>query len=282
MIPVLLSEKELRYHIYYYYDKVSSHFASSTLMPYLIIASDFVINISVDLNCALISKDSKVIHLYNHLYDVRKRECRSMIQSIHENAEYIRFCREKPEVGGEAVYSIGSQPCFGLFDVESMLPKYIKNHNTQSAYEFRQLIRANKQFAASQKVSAVSYFSKKGLEKLMKDGIVEEVPRELYTALDMEDRRELIRMLIDAIREGWYTAHLMNEACIRYPQNLVITTKEMTSANIFYLPEKNENRFVLREQSLSRMIYEFLAGFQKSTYVFNQDETLQYLENLIR
>lgn len=89
-------------------------------------------------------------------------------------------------------------------------------------------------------------------------------------------------MLIEAIRAGWYTAYLMDENCIRYPENLIVTTKEMTSVNIFYLPDKNESRFALREQSLSKMIYEFLVNFQKSTFVFNKDDTLLYLENLIR
>lgn len=282
MIPIILSEKELRYHINYYYDKVTSHFASSILMPYVIIASDYVINISVDLNCALISRDAEVIDLYNHLYDMRKRECRPMIQSICENMDYIQLCQDQPEVNADTVYSIGSQPCFGLFDVESMFFKYISNDSIQSAYQLQQLVQANKQFVTDKKIPVVSYFSKKGLERLMEDGIVQEVPKELYTALDMDDRRKLVKMLIEAIRAGWYTAYLMNENCIRYPENLIVTTKEMTSVNIFYLPDKNESRFALREQSLSKMIYEFLVNFQKSTFVFNKDDTLLYLENLIR
>ena len=106
LVPVILSEKELRYHIYYYYDKVNSHFASSTLMPYVIITSDYVINISVDLNHGLISKDREVINLYSHLYDMRKRESRPMIQKLGANAEYIGLCQEKPESHPETIYSI--------------------------------------------------------------------------------------------------------------------------------------------------------------------------------
>ena len=282
LVPVILSEKELRYHIYYYYDKVNSHFASSTLMPYVIITSDYVINISVDLNHGLISKDREVINLYSHLYDMRKRESRPMIQKLGANAEYIGLCQEKPESHPETIYSIGSQPCFGLFDVESMFFKYIKGDNTESACQFQQLVQSNKQFVFDGKLPVVSYFSKEGLKQLMKNGIVEEVPRELYTCLDMEDRKKLIKMLIEAVRDGWYTAYLMDDEAIRYPKSLIVTTREITSVNIFYLPEKNESRFALKEQSLSKMIYEFLADFQKSTYVINRDDTLKYLEKIIR
>ena len=128
----------------------------------------------------------------------------------------------------------------------------------------------------------MSHVSKEWLKQLMKNGIVEEVPRELYTCLDMEDRKKLIKMLIEAVRDGWYTAYLMDDEAIRYPKSLIVTTREITSVNIFYLPEKNESRFALKEQSLSKMIYEFLADFQKSTYVINRDDTLKYLEKIIR
>lgn len=282
MIPIILSEKESRYHIDYYYDKVTSHFASSVLMPYVVISSDCVINISVDLNHALISRDVDVIGLYNLLFDLRKRECRPMLHSIGENDEYLELCQEKPKEPVEAVYSIGSQPCFGLLDIESMIFKYINRDRIEAAYQFQKLIQENKRFVSDGKTPIISYFSKVGLKSLMEDGIVKEVPRELYTALEVEDRRKLIEMLIEAIEAGWYTAFLLDDNCISYPENLIITAKEMTSVNIFYLPENNESRFALQEQSLSKMIYDFLADFGKSTYVLSKEETLKYLKNIIR
>ncbi|WP_418463153.1 helix-turn-helix domain-containing protein [Frisingicoccus sp.] len=282
MIPIILSEKESRYHIDYYYDKVTSHFASSVLMPYVVISSDCVINISVDLNHALISKDVDVIGLYNLLFDLRKRECRPMLHSIGENDEYLELCQEKPKEPVEAVYSIGSQPCFGLLDIESMIFKYINRDRIEAAYQFQKLIQENKRFVSDEKMSIISYFSKVGLKSLMEDGIVKEVPRELYTALEVEDRKKLIEMLIEAIEAGWYTAFLLDDNCISYPENLIITAKEMTSVNIFYLPENNESRFALQEQSLSKMIYDFLVDFGKSTYVLSKEETLKYLKKIIR
>mgnify|MGYP006954072273 CR=1 FL=1 len=55
-----------------------------------------------------------------------------------------------------------------------------------------------------------------------------------------------------------------------------------SSVNIFYLPENNESRFALQEQSLSKMIYDFLVDFGKSTYVLSKEETLKYLKKIIR
>ena len=49
LMPVFLAGNENGYDVYFYYDKIASHFASTALMPYMIMTSNYVVNISVDL-----------------------------------------------------------------------------------------------------------------------------------------------------------------------------------------------------------------------------------------
>ena len=283
IVPIILSDKNIQYHVYYYYDKVTSHFSSSTLMPYAIITSDYVINISVDLNHAFVSNDKQVINLYSQLYEQRKRNCRQMIRKMEENENYYGLINgERTNVrGSEPIYSIGGQPCFGMFDVNDMILKYVDGEKTESVFGLQQMIEKNRQIVTNNKVSIVSYFSKRGLERLLTEGVVTEIPRAIYTTLDMDDRKNLIQMLIDAIKEGWYSAYLIDDTRIQYPEALVINSESMNKVNIYYLPEKSESRFTLKEQSLSKMIYDFLVDLEKSTYVLSKTETLSYLEKVI-
>ena len=282
IIPMILGERSGQYNAYYYYDNVDSHFATSVLMPYVIITSEYIINISVDLEHALVSKEPEVIGLYERLFDRRKRDCRLMIQRISADFDVVDYWNDFEQEGEPAAYlTVGGQPCFGAFDVESMLCKYIKIEHMKDAEVLLRLVKANKDSVSKSKTPLVSYFTKSGVELLMKEGLVEELPREIYEPVGETDRKSLIKMLIFAIRSGWYEGYLICEDKIRYPQELIITAMDMNDVNICYLTDEVECRFALREQSLSKIIFDFLRDLKESSCVYSKEETVAYLESLL-
>jgi len=281
IIPVLLSENSGQYNVYYYYDQVSSHFSSSVLMPYVIITSAYVINISVDLCHALVSEDAEVIELYQRLYVSGKRACKPLVKKMDERNIAGYSAGDGEEIHGEKICTIGGQPCFGLLDIESMLSKYIKSDYREIGAILESAVKANRHLLSyGNTVSVASYFTRRGMERLMKEGIAEEIPSEICHPLEPKDRQLLVKKLILAIKAGWYKAYLLNEEKIHYPKELIITAKHMSNVQIFYMSDETDCRFVLQEQSLSKMIYEFLEGLDKTTFVLSEEDTLKYLETL--
>ena len=56
---------------------------------------------------------------------------------------------------------------------------------------------------------------------------------------------------------------------------------DMNDVNICYLTDEVECRFALREQSLSKIIFDFLRDLKESSCVYSKEETVAYLESLL-
>ena len=133
-----------------------------------------------------------------------------------------------------------------------------------------------KMYAEAQTVT--TYFTRSGIRRLLEDGVVEELPGEISTVLSPSERRQLLQMLICAVKNGSYEVYLLDEQKILYPRELQICAYGMTAVNIVYLSQEEEIRFALEEQSISKVLYSFLTDLKNSTYVSDQKETLAFLE----
>ncbi len=204
LMPSIVTKSNSQYRVYYYYDNVASHFASSAMMPYLLITSEYAVNISVDLNQALVFKDAEIIEFFRQLFEVRKRGCQPMFQRFEDGGAYIAYVQDMNKQAGDSdhVVSIGSQPCFGMLNVEPLVLKYVPENDRHSQEQLRALIKMNHKTIDKSKVAVRSYFTEEGLQRLMRDGRIDELPDELYQPLSVEDRKSLVQMLLSAISGG--------------------------------------------------------------------------------
>ena len=124
-----------------------------------------------------------------------------------------------------------------------------------------------------------SYFTKSGIQNLIERGVLEELPTELYVSMEPDDRLKLLKMLITEIKSGKYKAYLLDTEKFLYPPELTISAFNLTEANIIYLSPEVEARFTIEEQSLTRIIYNFLEELKVSTIVFGSEETVAWLES---
>lgn len=278
LLPILLSGNENGYEIYYYYDKVSSHFSTSALMPYLILTSDYAINISTNLEYAMVSTDAESHQLFTQLFENRKKICRKMLEKISTGARiFEHYSSHRPDA--EKVYTIGSQPCFGMFPVDAMVQKYFSAGDAALMEAILEVLRQNREIYSSMQ-NITSYFTKEGIIRLMEDGLVEELPREIYLPLEVQDRKALLKMLIMAIKSETYEAYMLDGHKFAFPQELWMTAYSFTKVDVIYMSDKTEARFILEEQSLARSIYDFLTDLKAGTVVFSPEETLEFLEDI--
>lgn len=276
LMPVFLAGSENGYEAYYYYDHISSHFASSVLMPYLVMTSQYVILISVNLEYAVISREPDVRRLYEMLFMQRKNQCRSMLCRMPAGPDLFEYY-QKSRQDSDTIYMLGSQPCFGLLPVDAIVQNYWSEEKQGILRILLQIVEDNQKLYAGAK-AVTSYFTRSGLRRLMDEGIVEELPGEISTVLAPEDRRRLLQLLIHAIKTGIYEGYLLDEQKIVYPRELQICAYSMMRVNIVYLSQNTEVRFVLKEQSETKTLYDFMIALKDSVYVSSQKETLAFLE----
>ncbi|HIQ99315.1 MAG TPA: helix-turn-helix transcriptional regulator [Candidatus Scybalocola faecavium] len=280
LMPVFLAGNENGYDVYFYYDKIASHFASTALMPYMIMTSSYVVNISVDLEYAVVSRDKDTHCLFEQLFIQRKKSCRKMINKIPTGINIFEFySQNRPH--SDQIFTIGSQPCFGMFPVDSMVRNYFTDDNQDTMDMLLKVLEDNRRLYGGMKL-VTSYFTKSGIRRLMEEGIVDELPKEIYTTLTPGDRRQLLKMLIHAIKSQTYEAYLLDDQKIIYPHQLLISAYSMTDVNVVYLSENTEARFALQEQSITRILYDFLNDVKETSETASVEDTLSYLESFLK
>lgn len=73
---------------------------------------------------------------------------------------------------------------------------------------------------------------------------------------------------------------MLDEQKLAHPPELIISAYSLTEVNIIYMPPHTEARFALEEQSITRILYNFLAELDQSTWIYSFEETVQYLEDV--
>lgn len=278
IMPILMASSGNSYEVFYYYEKISSHFSNSVLMPYMIMTHEYVINISTDLEYALISRDRDTYKLFEQLFLQKKKNCRRMIRRIPTGLNFLQnFVDNRPS--STDIYTIGSQPCFGMFPVNDLLKKYCTPVSPEIFSLISNFFTENQKFYRQEEFHMTSYFTKSGIQNLMERGVLEELPTELYVSMEPDDRLKLLKMLITEIKSGKYKAYLLDTEKFLYPPELTISAFNLTEANIIYLSPEVEARFTIEEQSLTRIIYNFLEELKVSTIVFGSEETVAWLES---
>ena len=278
IMPALLAGYDNGYEVYYYYEKISSHVSSSTFMPYMLMTSKYIINISTDYEYAVISTEAETHQLFEQLFSQKKKSCKRMLQGVTTGANLFEYYA-RSRSSSEVIFTIGSQPCFGVFPVDAMVKKYLASKEASYLNTMLTFFEENRSIYEGLQ-GLVSYFTKDGIDTLMEQGLLTELPREMYISLQPKDRLELLKMLIQGIKSGRYKAYLLDENKFLYPSELIISAYSLTAANIIYMSQARNARFALEEQSITRILYSFLEELKMSTLVYSPEDTLDYLEGV--
>ena len=118
--------------------------------------------------------------------------------------------------------------------------------------------------------------------RMAREGIIDELPKELCRNLELQDRIELLRMLLQMVRQGKYELYLLDEHKMKYPRELFLWASGMQDVSIMYLSDKDNLRFALDERRMTKLFFEFLSGFMQTPYVCSSEKTLMFLESVIR
>lgn len=282
LLPMALSGERNQYNIFYHYNKAHSDSEETTLFPYVLITSEYVITMASDMSRGVISKNLEVLQLYERLFNERKRSCKPLLKVFKTDYEIILNYKGVHEKTGIMHQALEDQPCFAVLDaVLPMIDKYIPMSFTPTL----KLVKDAVTFYGNvyrESDCIYSYFNKRGIEALIQDGLINEITSYLQTpvAIDMEDRLTLLKLVIDEIKTGKYKAYLLKEEKFILPKELTINAYSFTNVLMVYEYSYNKKSFAIQEQSLSNMIFEFVNELKNSPFVYTQEQTLAYLEEI--
>ena len=277
LIPVILSRRRADYRVYYYYDRVSAHLNSFSMMPYFLITGDCVLNMDYELEHGIVYRDPQIRDFFVRRFDRLAGTCRPLYERLTDEKELMaHYLQQK---AANQFYCIGNQPCMGFLEAAQRIGRYLPGEMGGAAEALQGRIRSGREDMLRRGCRVTSYFTEEGIRRFIEEGIVEELPDVMMERpLSREDRCRALRELIEQTEQGFYEPHLIQERKYRYPEGVMIDAYDFDDVALYYYAKDMNGCFIMGERSLARLFYEFLEGFKDSAYVCSAAETLTYLK----
>lgn len=269
------------YQVYYYYDHVVSLFNTGTLLSYMVLTSEYLICMDSDLNYGTLSADVEIKELYEQLFQQHKKKCKKMFLYLTDDAELINT--QIPTKRKDSItYSLAQQPCLGMHKTEWLIDKYFLDNNGPSAAMYEKKIRYNRENLNKPDQKHVAYCSKEGLRRFVEDGVVDEIPRNFYTAPSLQDRKKTLEILLQSIDEGHYEMYLIDDIIQNIPKELFVNTYDIPNTFILYFSSEKNMLFIINEANIIRLVHNTLENLPKYLPSDSKKTSRDYLESLIK
>lgn len=284
IMPMLVAG--FNYHPMCYYDHVSSHFSNTSMMCYMILTSDYVMNISYDVTYATISNAKPYLEICNQIFKSSVQKSAPMAKLLHSPVEHMECFTNVLSNFGHVNYRFTSDPSLICFATKKMLRKYMdaslpnKESLVETTMQYIGLLQKTLELSTMKAV----YFSEEGLDKFLDTGRLTEVPWEYYSSIDIPDRYKLLRCMYDSALAGMYHPIIVKSAVLNIPANLsTVVYKGGAVSFVYTVPNHNYTAFVLNEKIMVYAVQDFFDCLAESNMVLSPEETLaiikQKLEN---
>lgn len=268
--PLLLQGEKLQAK----YVKVTSN--STALFPHNIVTSHYLISISQDKKCAIVTKAKKIIESAKQTFmDVFPNGTNfvtplNIDESILHTLNSLFSMHKSKNI---VLYSMDYEPCITVLSDNYIFDKAINKENAKAV----KFIETYNFVSEETTIPIISYFSLEGLKNFLSTGILFGIPKDFYTPFDKELKIRVIKNIYKFYKKGIYTPYIINQANFSYPKNF----RYSGSGTIYdyfmvTLTDKNDmfNTLSLNESGLSLHFYDFVKSLPNSNLVFSVDESI--------
>lgn len=280
MIPTIVFANNQNYRIYYYYNYVASRFNTGKLLPCMILTSEHLLCMNSDLSMGFLTKEQEMKELYEQLFQKNKAECKELILYFENELAMQSYQIEKQDMES-VTYSIAQQPCFGILKLDNIVKKYMNRMNRVMLMNLEKMLLKNNQKIIQDNNKHISYCTKEGIRRFAEEGVIDEVPAEIYKFLQKEDRKYILQMLVSMIEEEKCELYFMEDSDCKIPKELFINIYSEQDMLILYLSDNKDSRFIIKESSLTKTFYESLKYMHKNPKACSSEEAVTYIRNII-
>lgn len=274
----------LKYTPMVYYDNVTSHINSTSILPYIIMTEDCVLNISYDIKHAMFFRSRSFMEFYASVYRNIYNISTPMFNKLGSALDYLGHYENTSAFSCNL--NLFSEPCLGFFITRNKdmlnkycLPNFPNRHELLNMYSQLMEKRYKKHIECNNIIE--SYFTIDGLDKFISTGRISELPDEYYIPFEKADRYKLLNEMYTHSRKGLFYPAIIDNRNFTVPENIVVASAIVpSSASIVCIHHKfGPIAFDLNEQSLIYSIANFLVYLKKSDLVLSFEKTLEIIED---
>lgn len=262
--------------IFYYYDNVQAHFNEMSLFPYVIITTEYVICIHSSMEYGMLFKEKEIQENFIQLFERHKKKCRSLFKRIEGEYDWV-YHYANPGAECNVCYTIAQQPCLGFLNIDSLIRKCIPDRWVRIRHALQVKIRENNKCLINGSLKPVSYCTQEGIRRFCREGVIDQLPVEIYNRLGKEDRLAVLIELKEMILQNKYELYVLKEQAA-IPKEINLTLMDMFDVTLTYMSEKKEMRFLLEEASLTGIMWDFFENYKKTPLVMAGEEVVAYLD----
>lgn len=258
----------LNYSLWYYYDKIQSHYYNFNIFPCMILTSEAALLCTSNYQNGILSRSADVVQMCWNIYTSYKEQCHLFFRPApftpenHETVINSMFDSFYDQYG---VIGIQPEPCLTPFFTGKIL-RDIFNYDLPQADKILQIAEQIFQLNMN-KIRGrnfLIYSTLEGLAQFVKTGIVDEIPEIFYHPLTIEQRLEMLNDIRRCCEAGVY--RILQQPLNHIPRNLHLCMRGMTGSMIF----RNNNGEIIilniEETRLVNIFQDYLENMSSSCY----------------
>lgn len=279
LVPILFQCEV--FHPYYVYDNVDTLFNNTSMLPFKIITSDYILAVSYEQDKAVLYNSQDMVALTSDTFQKKLSVANPICHAFHPTpAEYLEasFMNEE-DLQAQEVHELFYQPCFPSFCPNNILMDRLNTAIIPP--EMQAVISSYFAKIRSQYSSHHISFTLEGLTLFMETGRVTEIPDFMYTYLTPPQRLTLLKNIINAVDDDSFKPRIIRSEKFSIPSPICICAPSEQKVIIYYFsPNKGQYIFQLQELSLVHAFHDFLVYLPQSSMVYSEEESKELLHKV--
>lgn len=267
----------LDYHVYYYYDAVSSHFFNLNAFPCLILTDSFAITCTSDFQYGILYGDPEVIRLLTDSFEQCRQKCASLfyrISTVPQTANLISdiFSEDNP------YFFLQAQPFIIPFLTPDLAEKIIPpdlNRRKELLQLLNQLTERHQQDIHRSHLRM--YHTQNGIRHFLDTGKIAEMPGKFYTPFSWEDRLLLLYRISRHIPE---CCRILHDPLEKLPLNFHLCVSRSGGYLIFSGARGEPVYLRFTESGLVDCFMDYFENMEE-TSMFSDSDSRRYLESFL-
>lgn len=275
LLPLALSPCR-GYMPFYTYCKCTDSDLRCLLWPYYIVTASCVLELSPDLEQAIVYTDTDIIRLYRTRLDVLQKQLHPLIQSFQSEDSAIRFYQQYSDSPNH-IYTLEASPC-----ALSLIP-FEKIDGLVNGSHINETIKtiAYNMFQSTLPAMSSNLFSEEGLSVFCRSGKLFGQLGAYFPALSMEDRKACLDYCIKKTEEPDSCLRLIDPEA-KVPLHIYIELSENRHLIFARInPELPLCFCVIQEATIVEAFLDFFRSTEEIGFVLSHEQTAQVLREYL-
>lgn len=269
------------YEPYYCYGNVEASRDIYSVLPYYILTSKYVIQLSADFNMAVLSNSNEIYNIYSDSFEKCLLKTWPLVKQLKSCGELLTAYLTAFREAGHFTHVVEPQPCFSKYYTEELIENKLRR-DVENREQLKDLVcELYGNWKRTNKIP-ISIFSVEGIEYFAKTGTLADLPYEYALPFTIEERKMLLEQLRYDISADIYFVRAANSSgfAISPLASLVVH-----GTDILMLCTINSSGVMstslIREKSICEAFYDFLDSLPESNLLCSKEETIRIIDRVI-